>query len=99
MTEARERNDGHIQLVAQCDCQDSPHMVTFIFTTYKGQEPALYVSVQLNQQHSWYKRLWIATQYLLGRRSHFTYSHWDAGRISLWIRERNNHGVGGTDDA
>ena len=51
--------------------------------TYPDEEPTLYVSVQLNQRHPWWRRLGLAAQYVLGKRSRLSYGHWDEGNINL----------------
>ena len=36
----------------------------------------------MNQIHPWWKRLGYALMYVLGKRSRFSYGHWDEGNIS-----------------
>ncbi len=66
-------------LVTHCSCTEPSHMMLFLWLE---EEKELYISVQLNQLHSWWKRIWIALGYVLGKRSRYSYGHWDEGCIS-----------------
>lgn len=72
------------ELVTYCDCHDSAHLMAFhLWAWDRGDEtPELYVSVQLNQCHPWWKRIWIGLGYVAGKRSRYSYGHWDEGSIS-----------------
>ena len=70
-------------LITTCDCSDPCHIMQFgLFANDHGLPPDLYVSVQLNPIHPWWKRAWIALGYILGERSRYSYGHWDEGNIS-----------------
>lgn len=70
-------------VVSQCDCYDDHHMMRFELWTFIASPPDFFVSVQLNPLVPWWKRLWYALLYILGRRSRYSWSHWDTGSISL----------------
>lgn len=74
--------DADTILFVSCDCQDPAHIMQIHLAAWDNTEPNLYVSVQLNPVHPWWKRCWIGLGYVLGKRSRFTYGHWDAGGIS-----------------
>mgnify|MGYP001595542937 CR=1 FL=1 len=68
-------------LVARCDCMDSHHMMQFELWTWDDGPLEIFVSVQLYPV-SWPKRLWYALCYVLGRRSRYSWGHWDTGGVS-----------------
>lgn len=70
------------KLTTYCDCSDPAHSMEFVLFFGDGEEPELYVSVQLNPNHPWWKRIGYAVMYVLGKRSRFSYGHWDEGGIS-----------------
>lgn len=67
------KNDiGIEQQLFVCDCGDVSHQ--FIVSWYPDDEDwrdMLYFQVHLNQTNGFWKRLWIAVQYLFGHRSNF----------------------------
>lgn len=69
-------------LVTECECQDVSHKMVFQLQVFKDEESELYLSVQLNPRYRWWRRLGIAFGYALGKRSKYSYGHWDAGSIS-----------------
>lgn len=70
-------------LVTHCDCSDPAHMMQFnLMDGDDPREPELYISVQLNPVHPWWRRVWIAAGYILGKRSCYSYGHWDEGSIN-----------------
>ena len=73
-----------IRVITECECHDVDHMMAFcLFPAWRGEAPELYISVQLNPRYPWWKRLWVAGYYILGRRSRFGFGHWDSGTIGL----------------
>ena len=77
----RETTNDH-RLVTFSDCSDPSHQMSFYLHEDDVEEPELYVHVQLNPRWGWWRRLRIATGYVLGRRSRYSYGHWDEGDIS-----------------
>lgn len=77
-----ENKDPLKVLVTRCDCGDSHHIMQFELWTWNDSPPDFYVSVQLNPI-SWPKRLWYAFCYVIGRRSKYSWGHWDIGGIGL----------------
>ena len=69
-------------LITHCDCSDPAHSMEFRLLRQVDEEPELYISVQLNQRHPWWRRIRYALGYVLGRRSQYGYGHWDEGQIS-----------------
>ena len=69
------------RLTVYCECTDPAHSMEFYLSSFEGETPELYVSVQLNQIHPWWKRLGYGLMYVLGKRSRFSYGHWDEGSI------------------
>ncbi len=49
-----------------CECGDPSHQLVF---SYDDGDEEVYVSVLLNPNHPWYKRLWVALKYIFGHRS------------------------------
>ena len=75
-----EKN-GVTTLVTTCVCSDPGHMMMFGLHVWpRGTE--LYVEVQLNIMHPWWRRLWYGLQYGLGKRSRFGHGLWDEGCVS-----------------
>ena len=79
------------RVTTSCTCQDPAHMMEFVLHESLVEEPALYLSVQLNPQHGFLRRCLIALGYVLGRRSRYRSGHWDSGSLSpgdayaLWM--------------
>lgn len=69
------------RITTECECHDPHHVMQFCLFS-DGEDPELYVSVQLNQHRSFWARVWVALCYIWGRRSKFGYGHWDEGTIS-----------------
>ena len=70
------------RVTTSCTCQDPAHMMEFVLHESLVEEPALYLSVQLNPQHGFLRRCLIALGYVLGRRSRYRSGHWDSGSLS-----------------
>lgn len=75
------------RLTTYCDCSDTSHTMQFMLLPTEDNipnwgPPELYVSVQLNQRHPWWKRVYYGLLYVFGKRSKFSYGHWDEGNIS-----------------
>lgn len=62
-------------LYLECDCGDHNHLFKLTYYEDGGCEPTVVMSVQLNQWHPWYRRLWLALRYVCGYES--DYGHWD----------------------
>lgn len=56
-----------------CQCSDFNHVFRFVLDEQDGE---LHLEVQLDLYLPWYKRLWLATLYVLGRQRH-GYGHYD----------------------
>ena len=81
--EANPMTTKNKSLITFCDCSDPAHSMHFDFLDGNGvEEPELYVAVQLNPLHKWWRRLWIAIRYVQGSRSQYSYGCWDEGCIS-----------------
>jgi len=73
------------KLVIECECHDTHHMMAF-YHLIDDEDPVFddfYVEVQLNQLLPWWKRSIAALCYVFGRRSMWSYGHWDEGTIGL----------------
>lgn len=79
-------------LVTRCDCHDPAHMMAFWYDlnaaapAHGEKDPdfaEFYIETQLNQYLPWWKRLDAAVRYVLGRRSRYSFGHWDEGSIGL----------------
>lgn len=46
-----------------CDCSSNEHQLIF---SYDEDYKCVYVSIHLNPQYRWYRRLWYAIKYLFG---------------------------------
>lgn len=64
-----------------CECQSADHVIRFSFDRFPDEEPELYIEVQLHQHHSFWKRLILATKYILGRSNRFGY--WDCTTLNI----------------
>ena len=56
----------------ECECGADEHTLKFV---YDKTDNELYLSVFLNQYRSWWKRIYIAIQYVFGYKC--KYGHWD----------------------
>ena len=83
-------NDSHV--TTQCVCSDPNHQMTFNLRApwrLVGErqtfieEAELFISVQLNQRYGFWRRGWLALQYVWGKRSRFGGGHWDEGSFSV----------------
>ncbi len=55
-----------------CQCHSDEHVLRFVLDR---EHRELYTSIFLDPLHPWWKRLWLAARYVLGRKS--SYGHWD----------------------
>lgn len=60
-----------------CSCSSSEHTIRFI---HDAENNELYTEVQLKQHRSFFKRIFVAFQYLIGYTS--KYGHWDCTLVS-----------------
>jgi hypothetical protein len=68
--------DWAINHYIECDCGDNNHLFKFSYHPSDDYDiGSLSLSVQLNQYHSWYERVWLAIKYVFGYTSNF--GHWD----------------------
>ena len=61
-----ERYLEHHYLDCQCDC--ASHTLRF---TLDDEDGSLYLSTYLDSCRPWYKRIWVAVQYVFGHQSKF----------------------------
>lgn len=64
-----------------CECQSADHIIRFSFDNFLDEEPELYIEVQLNQRFPFWKRLILATKYILGKSNRF--GHWDCTSLNI----------------
>jgi hypothetical protein len=57
----------------ECCCTSAEHLLRFTF--WKGECPEIYIDVQLNRFHGFWKRLWRGIRYIFGYECR--YGHWD----------------------
>ena len=72
-------------LITECLCSDPSHIMAFYYDLSDEHEAfsELYIQVQLNQILPWWKRITVAMSFVLGKRSRFSYGHWDEGSIGI----------------
>jgi len=60
----------------ECSCTSAEHLLRFTFDHgWKGECPEIFVDVQLNHFHGFWKRLWQGLKYIFGYKCR--YGHWD----------------------
>lgn len=59
----------------ECCCTSAEHVIRFNFDNQPNDCPVVYVDVQLNPYHGFWKRVWLALQYICGHKCQ--YGHWD----------------------
>ncbi len=72
------------RIITECTCTDPSHIMAFWYDV--SDDPhfnEFYMEVQLNPRLAWWKRIVVATTYILGKRSKFSSGHWDEGSIGL----------------
>jgi len=64
----------------ECKCSDVGHLVVLERTEWEGEEPNLYLYLQLNHYLPFYKRVWNAIKYIFGTIDH--QCHWSGTLIT-----------------
>ena len=60
----------------ECDCGHNDHLVKFTYVPPDDYDcGSVYTSIQLSPVFGFFKRIWVATQYIFGHGSRF--GHWD----------------------
>jgi hypothetical protein len=61
----------------ECSCTSAEHLLRFTFDDGKWDDccPEIYIDVQLNCFHGFWKRLWLGIRYIFGYKCR--YGHWD----------------------
>lgn len=49
----------------ECQCESDEHTLRFTLDK-EYPEPEIYVSIFLDQYHTWYERVWVAIKYIFG---------------------------------
>jgi hypothetical protein len=68
------------QQVLRCDCSSQDHWLIVERDDWDA-EPNLIIYTQLSHWSSWFKRLWWAIKYLIGKAQ--KYGHWDSTTIHI----------------
>jgi hypothetical protein len=66
-------------MISECICGSPDHIMRLGYDSYYPDD--MWIDVQLNLSHPWYKRMWLAVKYILGI-STSRYGHWDCGSFS-----------------
>lgn len=72
---------GNNHIAISCDCHSPDHVFLFHHDAWEGEEPVVYLYVQLNPWFPWWKRAWLAVKYLFNRTAP-NYGHWDCTMVS-----------------
>lgn len=67
------------QIMIPCECSTTDHLLVFSLDRESGD---LYVDVQMNQYHPWWKRVGLAVRYVFGGGGS-RFGHWDETSIRV----------------